>query len=153
MAEQSMEFMQIGISVRDVRATALLLDQLIGPLTWRFEQWDASEAVGMKVQFRGTENRDWKADLAFARLGPIELELIADTAGQSGYGEYATAKGPGLRHLMFMTSSLATTIETMSQQGLTVVNRVTSDDKQYDWAMFDGRSQLGFDIEAKQRIA
>src|SRR5271154_5649720 len=93
---------QIGIAVSDVETTARSLSQSLGITNWDFKSWDSSKIHPKRTIHKGRPNPDWKANLAFASLGDMQIELIQNVAGASGYAEFVERKGYGLRHIMFL---------------------------------------------------
>lgn len=138
---------QLGIAVGNVERFADVFGALVGANDWVFKDWDASQAIGQVIRHRGTPNPEWRGRLAFTKLDGIEIELIEDTSGPSGYQEFIEAKGFGLRHLMFRTDDVAAAIRHCVDRGLVVSTTIADADGNLIWAMLDGKTQLGFDIE------
>jgi len=138
---------QLGIAVGNVERFADMFGALLGINDWVFKDWNASQAIGQVIRHRGIPNPEWRGRLAFTKLGGIEIELIEDTSGPSGYQEFVEAKGFGLRHLMFRTDDVEAAIRHCVDRGLVVSTTIADDDGNLIWAMLDGKTLLGFDIE------
>ena len=85
---------QIGVVVKDLDKTMEYYTSTFGIGPWRVVELDYREAVrGKKSPF--------KARLAFADLGTVELELIQPISGKSIYSEFLDEGREGLHHLGF----------------------------------------------------
>lgn len=138
---------QLGIAVGNVERFAEMFGALLGVNDWAFKDWNASQAIGQAIQHRGISNPEWRGRLAFTKLDGIEIELIENTSGPSGYQEFVEAKGFGLRHLMFRTDDVEAAIRHCVDHGLVASTTIADDDGNLIWAMLDGKALLGFDIE------
>lgn len=104
---------QVGFVVRDARKTAAGWTPLFGP----FEFIDSA----MKgVMYRG-EPSDCHVQIAIARSGPIEIELIEVVSGRSIHSEALEAGRTGPHHLRCKVDDIAKTQAELEAHGLRAV--------------------------------
>ena len=84
---------QIGIVVKDVEKTAEYYFSMfgIGPFTIQEASMEGSVSYGKPAPV--------KMKVAFAQMGPVEIELIQPLEGGELYTEFLRSKGEGLHHL------------------------------------------------------
>jgi len=149
MADRLSNLVQVGISTADIRATAAALSQLLAIDDWRFVSWSAADHPTLTSRHRGQPAPDWQGELAFGRLGAIEVELIQDGAGQSTYRESVERMGFGIRHIMFEVTSVVDAIALAKCYGIGVSTETATDDGIVTWAVLDTAARFGFDVEVK----
>ena len=88
---------QIGLVVNNVDEVVQFYSSVFGIGPWRIAELDS------QVEVRG-ETRQWKRRLAFAQLGPVELELQQTLAGKSIGSEFLDKGREGVNHLGFFVS-------------------------------------------------
>lgn len=138
---------QIGVCVEDVRRTADLLSSLVGIGPWKFGEWPLNDQPEIRSNHRGRPSDTWKARLAFAKFGNIEIELVENVTGDSTYEEFFRKKGPGLHHLMFVVDGVDETIGRLQEKGFTVSTSAAGTVPGSKWAVIDALDSLGFNIE------
>jgi methylmalonyl-CoA/ethylmalonyl-CoA epimerase len=66
---------------------------------------------------------DCKLKLAFARSGPIEIELIQVLEGETPHTEFLREKGEGLHHLRFRVDDIDEALSRFAEDGIESVFR------------------------------
>ena len=110
---------QIGVVVKDLDKTMEYYTSTFGVGPWRVVEVDYPEVM---VHDRICP---WKVKVAFASLGPVELELIQVIAGRSIHSEFLEEGREGLHHLGFL-------LEKEAKErfiALTHLNRLSTDPK------------------------
>ena len=82
------EVVQIGVVVRDLDKSIRVLSEVfgIGPFS-RFDDWPPSDRSDYELYYFG-EPAAFTARMAFAALGPVELELIQPLEGKSNWSDF-----------------------------------------------------------------
>jgi len=109
---------QIGVIVKDIEKTIRYYESALGIGPW----------VRLDIEYRDRTLRgkpaDFKYKMAFASLGPVELELIQPVEGATVYDDLVAKKGEGLHHLGFDVGSMKNIEERLAffkQQGIEVI--------------------------------
>ena len=139
--------LQIGVCVRNVKKTAELFSTMFGIGPWEFGEWPLKDRPQIKSMHRGSSSPEWKAKLAFTKFGNIELELIENVEGQSGYGEFLSKKGEGLHHLMFAVDDFEKIVSVLKSSGFDISTSATGTTPGSRWAIIDTLDTLGFNLE------
>jgi methylmalonyl-CoA/ethylmalonyl-CoA epimerase len=132
------------VVVRDVEKTAGNLAKRfgIGPWEVRLKRYPESQA-----SFRGKPT-DCTFKFAYAKAGPITLELVETVSGKSSYQEFLDRHGEGLHHLGFPTPlPFAAELEKWERQGIKPVQVMHMDDPEEGWAYMDTQDLIGFTLE------
>lgn len=103
---------QIGIVVRDIDKVIASWSKLFGLGPWIFRD----------LSFKDDEGRPLKARLAFASLGPVQLELIQPVEGRIFHSEFLDKHGEGLHHLGFFVDDFEGEVENLTAQGAKVLS-------------------------------
>ena len=142
---------QIGVQVKNVKDTSKLLSVLFGIDSWRFEKWDSNNITENEMVFHyGKKTKNWISNLAFSKLGNLEIELIENVSGNSCYSEFELKNGYGIRHLMFkVEQNLIEYIDYFLSHGFKVSTSLHNKNS-IVWAVIDTKNALGFDIEIIQ---
>jgi len=82
---------QIGIAVKDIDKVIETWSSMFGIGPWTFRDIGGTDAKG----------RSWKARLAFAYLGPLQIELIQPLEGRIIQSRFLETFGEGVHHLGF----------------------------------------------------
>lgn len=80
---------QVGIVVRDIDRVIEKWSALFGIDRWTFREMTGSDGEGRRHRVR----------LAFARLGPLEIELIQPVEGRVFHSVFLERHGEGLHHI------------------------------------------------------
>ena len=101
---------QISYAVKDIDKTIESWSRLysIGP--WTFRDNGGLDAKG----------RPWKARLAFARVGPIEIELVQCLEGRIFQSRFLDTWGEGLHHIGFYVDDVEADVKKLVAQGVKV---------------------------------
>jgi len=140
---------QIGVVVRDLEQASQLLTSQFGIGPFSFIEWPSR--ADSKYFYRGQEEHI-KIRLAFAQVGPLELELIQPTEGErNAYHEFLEEKGGGIHHLLFEVDDMDQVIHHLAKAGIEVLQTGTGIRPGTRWALLDTQNLAGFFIELRQR--
>ena len=132
------------VVVRDVEKTTRVLAGRfgIGPWEVHLKSYPKSQAT-----FRG-EPVECTFKFAYAKVGPITLELVETVSGNSSYKEFLDKHGEGLHHLGFPTPlPFDEQIEKWEKLGVKAIQRMKLDDPEEGWAYMDTQDLIGFTLE------
>jgi hypothetical protein len=143
--KKSLEIVQVCIVVRDLEKTIKQLNSLwnVGP--FRFLDMDLPDAT-----LRGKKTR-LRAKLAFAQVGPVELELIQPGEGESTYSEFLRDKGEGVHHLKIPVSDIKSEVDRLEKRGIEVLQSGNTPDVSF--AYMDTEGIAGVILEVLQSKA
>jgi len=75
------------------------------------------------LEFLGTEVvTGQKVQVAFFRIGDINIELTAPTEDDSPVGKFLTKHGPGIHHLAVEVDNLETQINDFQEKGIRMIH-------------------------------
>ena len=103
---------QIGIVVKDI-------DKAIEYYSSTFS-WGPFEVREVKLDgftYKG-KTGSCRLKLAFAKSGPIEIELIQVLEGETPHTEFLREKGEGLQHLRFRVDDLDKMLAELAKEGI-----------------------------------
>jgi methylmalonyl-CoA/ethylmalonyl-CoA epimerase len=140
------EFVQIGVVVKDLDRTVKYLTEVFGLGPFRFTNYPPEGREAMSLTYRG-EPGQFSHRLAFARLGPIELELAQPLEGESGLTEFLRKHGEGLQHIRFNTPQLQPVLDRLSEKGVEPLMSGDGLRPGTHWVHLDTADQVGFVIE------
>ena len=104
---------QIGIVVRDIDKVIESWSRLFGIGPWSFRDVDRTAERG----------RPYKARLAFANMGPLQIELIQPSAeGRIFHSDFLETVGEGLHHIAFRVDDIDGEASNLVAQGAKVVD-------------------------------
>jgi methylmalonyl-CoA/ethylmalonyl-CoA epimerase len=108
---------QIGVVVRSVDATARAFGVFLGEDAFSVVEGEAPAilADGREINIHGK--------LAFAHLGPIQIELIEIIEGESVHVEFLKKNGEGIHHLGRYTGAFDRDIEKFRKLGVRVLQQ------------------------------
>jgi len=139
----NLEVDQVGIVVSDIEKAVRYFSSLwnVGP--FRFLQVDVPDAIlhGKQTPLR--------TKLAFAQVGPIELELIEPGEGESIYREFLRAKGEGLHHLRITVSDIEKEVAKWEERCIGILQ--SADTPMVRFAYMDTEGIIGTILELLQR--
>ncbi|MDO9516200.1 MAG: VOC family protein [Syntrophales bacterium] len=98
---------QISYAVKDIDETTEAWSRLYGFGPWTFAEMSGKDA----------KERPWKARLAFAYLGPVEIELIQCTEGRIFQSKFLDTWGEGVHHIAFPVKDVDTEVEKLKKEG------------------------------------
>jgi hypothetical protein len=141
---------QVGMVVKDIERTMALLSRLFGIGPFRQTEWPI-DRPDMKYVYRGVE-RKMRMKLAFASLGPVELELIQPLEGESDYKEFLASHGDGLHHILFDVPNMDEITTALAGEGIGVLQTGTGLRPGTRWAYLDTAGLIGFNLEMRQTV-
>jgi len=103
---------QIGIVVKDADKVMESWSSMFGIGPWAVRDFSGADAEG----------RPMKVRLAFAYLGPLQLELIQPVEGRIFHSDFLDTQGEGLHHLGFFVDDLEGEVAKLVAQGAKVLN-------------------------------
>lgn len=98
---------QIGIAVKDIDKVIKTWSSMFGIGPWTFRDISGTDAKG----------RSWKARLAFAYLGPLQIELIQPLEGRIIQSRFLETLGEGVHHLGFYVNDVDGEVANLQAQG------------------------------------
>jgi methylmalonyl-CoA/ethylmalonyl-CoA epimerase len=98
---------QISYAVKDIDKTIQHWSRLYGMGPWTFRELSGQDAKG----------RPWKARLAFARVGPLEIELVQCVEGRIFQSRFLDTWGEGLHHIGFYVDDVEAEVKKLTDQG------------------------------------
>ena len=117
--------LHIGVVVKDMDRTIQRLTSTfgIGPWDIKERRYPEEQVVVGKGPF--------SYRVAFADLGPIELELIEILEGSTIHADFLNARGEGIHHIGFRVKDLENTVTTLQQQGIGVLQSAFREGSRY----------------------
>jgi methylmalonyl-CoA/ethylmalonyl-CoA epimerase len=141
--------LQVGLVVRDSRATAQRYWEEFGIGPWRFYTIDPTNTPGMR--FRGRQVKHaFRAGLA--KVGDLTLELIEPISGESVYSEHLEQRGEGLHHLAMAVDDYEDARNRLANSGFTELQAGRPYDVN-DYCYLDTAEALGFITELSSEEA
>ena len=98
---------QISITVKDIDKVIETWSSMFGIGPWTFRDIGGTDAKG----------RTWKARLAFAYLGPLQIELVQPVEGRILQSRFLDTFGEGLHHLGFYVDDVDAEAAKLVAQG------------------------------------
>jgi len=98
---------QISIAVKDIDKVIESWSSMFGIGPWSFTDIGGTDAKG----------RSWKARMAFAYLGPVQIELVQPVEGRIFQSRFLDNFGEGLQHLGFYVDDVDGEVSNLVAQG------------------------------------
>ena len=98
---------QIGIAVKDIDKIIETWSSMFGIGPWTFRDIGGTDAKG----------HSWKARLAFAYLGSLQIELIQPVEGRIIQSRFLETCGEGVHHLGFHVNDVDGEVANLQAQG------------------------------------
>jgi len=138
-----LEIVQVALVVRNLEDTIQKLRSLwkVGPFEIRESDNPGGIVHGRKAHI--------KARLAFAKAGPIDLELIEPVEGENIYWEFLQTKGEGVHHLKIPVQDFESELARIKGKGIGVLQ--SADSPRVSYAYLDTEKTLGVIFELLQR--
>jgi methylmalonyl-CoA/ethylmalonyl-CoA epimerase len=113
---------QVAVVVRDIDKTVAFYSEVfgIGPFEIREVNFPNATYYGQKAGYRGKR--------AFAKMGPVTLELIELIDGKTIHEDFLKEKGEGLHHIGFAVDNLTRCEEEARRAGLKVTQGMKRED-------------------------
>ena len=144
------QFVQIGAVVQDLDQSIAMLTKVFGIGPFRTIYWPP-KGRDMEPIYQGRP-ANFKARMAFAELGPIELELIQPLEGESIWSDFLAVHGPGIHHIRFNVPDIEPVIDYLAGQGVGVTQMASGIRQGTRWVNFDTEPQVGFTVEIMQVV-
>lgn len=139
---------QIGIVVKNLERTTQLLGSLFGLGPFQFIEWP--NRPDSRYYYRGIEQHI-KNSQAFLPVGSLEFEFIQPLEGdRNPFREFLEQRGEGIHHVLFEVEDMDAVIETLSHQGVGVLQSGTGIRPGTRWALLDTQDLVGFLVELRQ---
>jgi len=145
------DFVQIGAIVDDIDRVMKTLSEVFGIGTWRVVEWPPDGRTDMNRYYHG-EPAEFTARMAFAELGPVELELIQPVTGESIWADFLAEHGPGLHHIRFNVPEMEPVVVHLADRDIDVTQMAAGIRPGTSWANFDTDRLVGFTIEVMRPL-
>ena len=117
--------LHIGVVVKDMDKTIQHLSTTFG-----IGPWDIKER-SYPVEQVAVGKGPFSYRVAFAPLGPIELELIEVLEGSTIHADFLKMRGEGIHHIGFRVSDLQEKVTALQQQGIDVLQSAFRPESRY----------------------
>ena len=138
-------FVQIGVVVGDLDQSMAHLSEIFGIGPFRVTDWPPAGREMNRVYYG--EPGDFTARMAFAELGPIELELIQPLTGRSIWADFLAQHGPGIHHIRFNVPEVGPVVDYLAGHDIEVSQQASGLRPGTVWANFTTEDLVGFTIE------
>ncbi len=101
----------ISYAVYDIDATIDAWSRLYGIGPWTYQENGGTDVKG----------RPWKIRMAFARVGPVEVELVQCVEGRIFQSKFIDRWGEGLHHLGFFVDDVDAEVAKLVEEGANVL--------------------------------
>jgi hypothetical protein len=138
------DLLHVCVVVLDAEKTARALAERFGLGPWEvhLKSYPKSQAT-----FRG-EPVECTFKFAYAKVGPITLELAQPVSGNSSYREFLDQHGEGLHHIGFPAPlPFDEELARWERQGIKALQSMKMDDPEEGWAYMDTQGLAGFTME------
>ena len=122
---------QIGIVVEDIDRAVEYYTNVFG---WGPFQVRETEMEGFTYKGKAGSCRQKNA---FAKSGPIEIELIQALEGETPHTEFFGKKGEGAEHLRFRVEDLDSTLAELAKEGIRPIYQKRFPDRGIAFAYLD----------------
>jgi hypothetical protein len=91
---------------------------------------------------------EYTLKFAYARTGPLVLEMVETIAGHTIYQDFLARHGEGLHHIGYKRPApFDEELARWEHQGFPAIQVNYRDDPRYGWAYFDTQERLGLLVE------
>ena len=101
----------ISYAVTDIDATIEAWSKLYGISLWTYQENGGTD----------TKGRPWKIRMAFAYLGPVEIELVQCVEGRIFQSKFIDKWGEGVHHLGFFVDDVDAEVTKLVAEGANVL--------------------------------
>ena len=140
------DFVQIGVVVADLEKATKNLTEIFGIGPFRIIDWPPEGRTDIKKFYHG-EPGDFTARMAFAEMGPVELELIQPLEGKSIWADFLRDHGGGIHHLRFNVNEIEPVQDHLAQYGIVSAQHGSGIRPGTLWMNFGSEEQIGFVME------
>lgn len=145
------DFVQIGAVVQDLDESIKVLSEVFGLGPFRVITWPPEGRTDI-VKFYYGQPGNFTARMAFAELGPVELELIQPLTGESIWADFLAKHGPGIHHIRFNVPELEPVVAYLASHDIGIAQMGSGIRPGTSWANFDTERLIGFTIEAMKTV-
>ncbi len=139
-------FVQIGVVVADLDKAVGYLAEIFGIGPFRVIDWPPEGRTDIQKFYYG-EPGNFTARMAFAELGPVELELIQPLEGQSIWADFLRDHGGGIHHLRFNVDEIEPVQTYLAQNEIVSAQHGSGIRPGTLWMNFASEEKVGFVIE------
>jgi methylmalonyl-CoA/ethylmalonyl-CoA epimerase len=141
---------QIGVVVRDLDRTVKFLTEVLGLGPFRYIDYPP-DREDMVTTYRG-EPGAYSHRIAFAELGPVELEIVQPLTGASALTEFLEEHGEGIQHIRFNVDDLQPVLDYLDSHGIGLLMSGTGLRPGTTWVHLDTADRVGFVIEVMNTL-
>lgn len=145
------DFVQIGVVVRDIDRTMQALTEVFGIGPFRTITYPPADRPDVERFYRG-EPGDFRYRLAFAELGPVELELVQPLEGGSIWADFLKEHGEGIHHIRFNVPDVHEVIEYLAGHDIEVSMMGSGLRPGTTFANFETEDRVGFTVEVMNPV-
>jgi methylmalonyl-CoA/ethylmalonyl-CoA epimerase len=145
------DFVQIGVVVRDIDRTMQVLSQLFGIGPFRTIIYPPPDRPDIERSYYGQPG-NFRYRVAFAELGPIELELIQPCQGRNIWADWLETHGESIHHIRFNVPDVEPVVEYLTQHDIGVSQKGSGLRPGTTWVNFDTADLIGFTIEIMNKL-
>jgi catechol 2,3-dioxygenase-like lactoylglutathione lyase family enzyme len=139
---------QIGVVVRDIQKTIETYTELFQWGPFEIAEREYREYTEATSTYHGKPG-NFKYRVAYAQLGPIQLELIQPLDGRSIYDEFLETRGEGLHHFGVSIDRIEERIAALKQMGIEVLQSGERPGRKH--AFMDTEPPTGIMIELREK--
>ncbi len=139
-------FVQLGVIVRDLDRTVKALSEIFGLGPFRFITYPPAGRDDIKLTYRGQPGH-FSHRIAFANLGPIELEIVEPLDGESGITEFLAQHGEGIHHIRFNVPDLEPVMAHLAAHDVGTLMSGSGIRPGTNWIHLDTEDKVGFIVE------
>lgn len=145
------DFVQIGVVVGDLERSTAALTEIFGIGPFHTVEWPPAGRHDLERYYHG-QRGDFTARMAFALVGPVELELIQPLEGHSIWADFLRDHGEGIHHIRFNVPEMEPVVEWLATHDIEVAQMGSGIRPGTMWANFDSASKVGFVIEVMKAL-
>jgi catechol 2,3-dioxygenase-like lactoylglutathione lyase family enzyme len=145
------ECVQVGVVVKDLDRSIKYLTEVFGIGPFRVIEWPPVGRDDMQRLYHGKPG-NFTARMAFAEVGPVELELIEPVSGESIWADFLRERGPGIHHIRFNTYDMDSVVNYLAEKGVGVTQSGLGIRPGTQWANLDTEDLVGFTLELMQAV-
>jgi methylmalonyl-CoA/ethylmalonyl-CoA epimerase len=101
---------QVSYAVKDIDKTVEAWSRLYGLGPWTYSDNSGIDAKG----------RPWKVRMAFAYVGPLQIELVQCIEGRIFQSRFLDTWGDGIHHIGFYVDDVDAEVKNLASQGVKV---------------------------------
>jgi len=145
------DFVQIGVVVKDLERTIQALTEIFGIGPFRTITWPPADRSHIERYYHGQPG-NFSARMAFADLGPVELEIIQPLEGDNIWADFLAEHGEGIHHIRFNVLDLERVIGYLAARGISIDQWGSGLRPGTAWMYFDTQQKVGFNIEVLKKV-